>query len=70
MDITERLISSCCSTKVYMSRGDGVMIGSCAHCGAYIVRLNPETGVEEWLDGKSPWTKDDCRPTGRTKPRG
>lgn len=54
--------SPCCSKQIDSSRGDGVMIGSCRACGKSVVRLNPETGTQEWLDGKSPWTIEPLRP--------
>ena len=56
------MLSPCCSAKIDGSRGDGVMVGSCSTCGTDIVRQNPKTGVEEWLDGKSPWTDEELRP--------
>lgn len=40
-------LSSCCSVPVYMSRGDGVTIGSCAKCDRNVVRINPKTGKQE-----------------------
>ena len=61
----EPLKSPCCNAPIGSSLGDGVLIGSCNSCYKPVVRVNPETGVEEWLDGKSPWVKDDLRPTGR-----
>ena len=44
---------------------DGVLVGTCMDCLTMVVRINPKTGVEEWLDGRSPWTEGDLRPTGR-----
>jgi hypothetical protein len=40
------------------SLSDGVLIGSCRVCGKAVVRRNPETGQEEWLGGRSPWTAE------------
>ena len=54
--------SPCCSATIEGSRGDGVMIGSCSNCGKSVVRQNPKTGVQEWLDGRSPWEEVDFRP--------
>lgn len=39
--------SPCCKAEVYMSRGDGVLIGTCAVCDAYVARINPKTGEQE-----------------------
>lgn len=60
------LKSPCCDAVIHGSRGDGVFVGSCSVCTAYVVRLNPRTGVEEWLDGKSPWTTEELRPIDRS----
>lgn len=49
-------------TTVLFSLGDGVAIGSCSACDTSVVRLNPVTGAEEWLDGASPWTRQPLRP--------
>lgn len=56
------MLSPCCSAKIDASLVDGVMIGSCSKCSTYVVRMNPRTGVQEWLDGKSPWTEEDLTP--------
>jgi hypothetical protein len=52
-------VSSCHQAIIDRSRRDGVRIGSCAFCGTAIVRSNPRTGAEEWLNGESPWTPRD-----------
>jgi hypothetical protein len=57
----ERL-SPCCQTTIWTASGDGVLIGSCSSCGQAVIRRNPRTGREEWLDGHSPWTRNDLRP--------
>lgn len=38
------------NAKVYMSRGDGVTMGTCAECNACVVRLNPKTNEQEIPD--------------------
>lgn len=58
--------SPCCDAKIDASLGDGVLIGSCSVCGKNILRLNPETGAQEWLDGRSPWTHEPLRAVGST----
>lgn len=55
-------LSPCHQAKILCSLGDGVMIGSCEVCHVCVVRINPKTGVEEWLDGNSPWTPLPLRP--------
>jgi hypothetical protein len=54
--------SPCCGARLFASLGDGVLIGTCAACGVAAVRMNPKTGVDEWLDSKSPWTDEPLRP--------
>ncbi len=54
--------SPCHNVKLIASLGDGVLIGSCGECYKNISRVNPATGVTEWLDGKSPWTEEPLRP--------
>jgi len=53
--------SECCKAEIYGSLGDGVLIGTCAHCGKPVSRTNPFTGEAEWLDGESPWIKKTLR---------
>jgi hypothetical protein len=57
----ERL-SPCCQAAIWTASGDGVLIGSCSSCGQSVIRRNPHTGREEWLDGHSPWTSGNLRP--------
>jgi len=59
------IVSPCCNASIGMTLGDGVQIGSCNQCFKNVVRINPNTGVEEWLDGESPWTKKNLRPVQR-----
>ncbi len=60
------VISTCHNSPLDASRGDGVSIGWCRQCGTAIVRINPRTRVEEYLDGRSPWTEqDNLRPVLR-----
>lgn len=55
--------SPCCNVTIDMSRGDGITIGSCSNCDTSVCRVNPRTGQQERLDGKSPWYPgDDLRP--------
>ena len=54
--------SPCCSAVIDGSLADGVAMGSCSKCGKPVVRLNRATGVQEWLDGESPWTEKKLRP--------
>ena len=42
--------SPCCGVSVYMSRGDGVSMGTCAKCDQVVVRINPTTGKQEVPD--------------------
>ncbi len=64
-DKQEPLKSPCCDASIGASLADGVLTGSCKKCYKNVVRTNPKTGVEEWLDGQSPWTNEKLRPTGR-----
>jgi hypothetical protein len=59
------IASPCHDAKILLSLGDGVLIGSCESCGDSVVRRNPRTGVEEWLDGQSPWTTSALRTVDR-----
>jgi hypothetical protein len=43
-------LSPCCGLKVFMSRGDGVTMGTCEKCDAVVVRINPITGKQEVPD--------------------
>jgi hypothetical protein len=54
-----KVISTCHNSPLDASRGDGVLIGWCQECGEAIVRINPRTNNEEYLDGRSPWTQED-----------
>lgn len=56
------LLSPCCLSTIGGSLGDGVLIGFCTKCFASLTRVNPRTGVAEWLDGESPWTQGNLRP--------
>ena len=56
------LVSPCHQATISTSLGDGVLIGSCSVCDEPVVRVNPRTGRQEWLDGHSPWTRRDLRP--------
>lgn len=65
MSAKRRVFSECCSAVVYLTLGDGVLLGHCGTCNANVCRVNPRTGQNEWLDGASPWTaRDDLRPMG------
>lgn len=61
--MTEELqrFSPCCQAPIEPGRGDGVMLRNCEKCGEPVMRKNPRTGQEEWLDGESPWTTKDLR---------
>ena len=59
------IVSPCHNAKIGFTLYDGVQIGSCLECYRDVLRINPETGVEEWLENKSPWTKDSLRPVER-----
>lgn len=54
-----KVIPTCHDSSLDWSRADGVHVGSCRECGEDIVRINPRTHVEEYLDGRSPWTEQD-----------
>lgn len=63
-----RVISTCHDSLLDASRADGVFVGWCQGqgCDKAIVRINPRTGTEEFLDGRSPWTpEDNLRPVIR-----
>jgi hypothetical protein len=62
------ITSPCHDAKILLSLGDGVLIGSCESCGDNVVRRNPGTGVEEWLDGHPPWTNAALRSVDRDRP--
>lgn len=62
--------SPCCGASIDASRGDGVWIGSCSACGANVIRINPRTGRQEWLDGASPWTTRSLRSAEQPNPDG
>lgn len=53
--------SPCHHIVMHMSRGDGVTIGICSLCGKNVIRINPRTQKEEWLNGESPWTQEDAQ---------
>lgn len=60
------VVSTCHNTQPGFSLADGVQLGTCRECGANVVRVNPDTGVEEFLDGASVWTtRTDLRPVNR-----
>lgn len=54
----QEIKSKCCGSKVYLSYGNGVLIGSCGECSVDVSRINTKTGESEWLDGQSPWTSE------------
>ena len=51
-------LSPCCGVGIFMSRGDGVTMGTCQKCDAVVVRINSKTGAQEvpdtefWYDEK------------------
>jgi hypothetical protein len=54
-------ISKCCQATIETSLFDGILLGRCSICCKNVARINPNTGNPEWLDGKSPWTKEPLR---------
>jgi len=46
------IVSPCCNASIGTSLADGVLTGSCNECHKFVVRINPKTKVEEWLDGE------------------
>jgi hypothetical protein len=58
------VVSPCHDAVLDGSLGDGVLIGNCNSCGEEVSRMNPRTGVSEWLDGNSPWSQRALRPIG------
>lgn len=56
------LRSPCHVHRLSVVRADGVWVGHCDGCNAECVRMNPRTGLFEWLDGQSPWTSQELRP--------
>lgn len=55
-------ISECCGRIITASLGDGIIVGFCSQCQKPVCRMNPRTGVSEWLDNESVWsTRDDLR---------
>jgi hypothetical protein len=59
--VKRKLVSPCCNARISASLADGVLTGSCDKCHKDVIRRNPETGQQEWLDGQSPWTKAKLR---------
>ncbi|MBI5044795.1 MAG: hypothetical protein HZC02_02615 [Candidatus Levybacteria bacterium] len=55
-------LSPCCQASLDIGMADGVMVGNCSKCHKHVTRINPKTGVAEWLDGNSIWFKGDLRP--------
>ncbi len=62
LETASKLVSPCCIAKIWVTRADGVMVGTCCECYKYVTRMNPVTGQLEWLDGHSPWTTVKLRP--------
>ena len=56
------LLSPCHQATLLASLSDGVLIGSCSVCDEPVVRVNPCTGRQEWVEGHSPWTRRALRP--------
>ena len=61
--------SPCCGVKILTSLADGVLVGSCRKCEKPVVRLNPKTGKQEYLDNNSPWTTKKLRPVKSKNPK-
>ena len=57
----DEIVSPCHGLALFASLSGGIMIGNCQICYSTIVRNNPETGIEEWLDGKRPWFRKRLR---------
>ena len=57
-----KLVSPCHQATIGSSYGDGIMIGHCSECKTNVVRLNPRTGMQEWLNCNSPWTSENLEP--------
>lgn len=55
-------LSPCCNATIFLSLADGVLAGNCGNCREDVSRVNPRTGVAEWLDGHSIWHDGDLRP--------
>lgn len=55
------LLSPCHATTLGAALGDGVYYGMCKECFTPIIRLNPKTGEQEWLDNEPPWTNKELR---------
>jgi len=64
MASTDRVTQSpCCGHAIYYARGEhGVSIGSCGKCGDAVSRVNPRTGLLEWLEGHHPDFEGALRP--------
>jgi hypothetical protein len=64
MASTDRVTQSpCCRHAIYYARGEhGVSIGSCGKCGDTVSRVNPRTGLLEWLEGHHPDFEGALRP--------
>ena len=66
--VAGKVISTCHHSLLDFSCADGIHVWWCRvqECDKAIVRINPCTGVEEFLDGRSPWTiEDNLRPVIR-----
>lgn len=53
--------SRCCGATLDGALSDGVLVGHCSACNATVCRRNPRTGDGEWLNGGSPWTREDAQ---------
>ena len=61
--VERKLLSPCHNAPISVSLADGVLVGSCSvgDCDKSVVRVNRRTGLQEWLDGSSPWTRNTLR---------
>ena len=53
------LYSKCCQKRVKVRWYFTVLVGECHGCGEIVMRVNPETRRQEWLElGQDPLTTD------------
>lgn len=51
-------MSSCCDSRLRFHRPRDIFVGSCLTCESDVVRINPRTRQEEFLDGRPFLTGD------------
>lgn len=52
------IVSPCHRAVISSALSDGLLVGYCGECNEPVVRRRTQSGIDEWLDGRSPWSDE------------